>query len=89
VRFTVSVFARAATLVDWLGISTVGGAAQNATWRTVVERMVEVSGGRSAGVEEEKGVARGEEADAIEQWVGGLITRYRRTMHEQRASTPE
>lgn len=84
VRFTVSVFARAATLVDWLAISTVGGAAQNSTWRTVVERMIEVSKGVSTkGVEEERGVVRGEEAQAIEKWIGDLVAEHRRVAHER------
>jgi NADH dehydrogenase len=83
VRFTVSVFARAATMVDWLAISTVGGAAQNSTWRTVVERMIDLSGGASTGVEEEKKVAQGEEVAAIETWVGELVSEHRRATHER------
>jgi NADH dehydrogenase len=83
VRFSVSVFARAANMVDWLAMSTVGGVAQNSTWRTVVQRVSEMSGGESAGVQEEKGVARGEEAAAIERSIGEVVTRHRRAAHEQ------
>ena len=83
VRFAVSVFARAASLMDWLALSTVGGAAQNSTWRTVVERMVEVSGGTSNGVEEEKSVAHGEEGLAVERWIGDIVTHHRRVTHER------
>lgn len=87
VRFTVSVFARAASMMDWLALSTVGGAAQNSTWRTVVERMIEVSGGTSRGVEEEKSVAHGEEGRAVEEWVGELVSQHRRAAHERPVSS--
>ena len=86
VRFTVSVYARAATMVDWLALSTVGGAAQNSTWRTVVERVVEISGGVSAGVEEDKGVAHGQEGDDIEEWVEDLIATHKRAEHAHHAT---
>lgn len=83
VRFMVSVFARAASMLDWIALSTVGGIAQNSTWRTVVERMVEVSGGESSGIKEEKCVVHGEEERSIEQWVGDIVTQHRRVQHEQ------
>jgi NADH dehydrogenase len=83
VRFMVSVYARAANLVDWLAMSTVGGVAQNSTWRTVVERMIEVSGGNAEQVREKKGVARGEEGDAIEEWIVDLVQSHRRAAHER------
>jgi uncharacterized protein YbjT (DUF2867 family) len=83
VRFSVSVFARAATMVDWLAMSTVGGQAQNSTWRTVVQRMIDISGGEAPGIEEEKGTARGEEGRRVEEWVGELVTRHRRASHER------
>jgi nucleoside-diphosphate-sugar epimerase len=87
VRFAVNVFARAATMLDWLALSTVGGAAQNSTWRTVVERIVELSGGRSEGVKEEKSVVRGEEGEAIDDWVGELVAQYRRAAHQAPGSS--
>jgi uncharacterized protein YbjT (DUF2867 family) len=84
VRFTVTVYARAASMVDWLALSTVGGAAQNSTWRTVVERMVEESGGTAPEeVEEERGVAHGEKEAAIDEWVNELVTHHRRVVHER------
>jgi hypothetical protein len=82
VRFMVSVFARAANMMDWVAISTVGGGAQNATWRTVVQRMIEASGGKSPGVEEQLGVSRGDEGDAIEDWIIELVTEHRRRTRE-------
>ena len=83
VRFSVSVFARAATMVDWLAMSTVGGVAQNSTWRTVVQRMVDLSGGTADGVNEEKGVVRGEDSAQIEEWVVDLVSQHRRAEHER------
>jgi NADH dehydrogenase len=87
VRFAVNVFARAATMVDWLAISTVGGAAQNSTWRTVVERMVALSGGRAVRIDEDKDIARGEEAEQIERWVGEVVKRHRRAQHQRTVET--
>jgi NADH dehydrogenase len=83
VRFTVSVFARAANMIDWLAMSTVGGVAQNSTWRTVVQRVIEVSGGVSDGVQELKDVARGEEGAVIEEWVAELVLQHRRAAHDR------
>jgi NADH dehydrogenase len=83
VQFAVSVFARAATMIDWLAMTTVGGPAQNATWRTVVQRMIKISGGSAEAVEEEKGSVHGDEAQRIEEWVGELVTQHRRAAHER------
>jgi NADH dehydrogenase len=82
-RFEVSVFARAASMVDWLAMSTVGGVAQNSTWRQVVQRMVTISGGSSESVEEEKCVASEEECTRVEAWIGDLVSRQRRNEHER------
>jgi uncharacterized protein YbjT (DUF2867 family) len=83
VRFAISVFARAANLVDWITLSTVGGAAQNSTWRTAVARMVELSGGVSSGVEEEKRTVDPDEARGLEEWIGELVSNHRRAAHER------
>ena len=73
VRFAVSVFARAATVFDWVALSTVGGAAQDSNWNAVVERMVEISGGTSPGVKKQTDVASKEEGAEIERWVGEVV----------------
>jgi NADH dehydrogenase len=82
-RFTVSVFARAATMVDWLAMSTVGGVAQNSTWRTVVERMVDISGGTAESIDEEKGVCDETECAQVEAWIDAILTRQHRAEHER------
>jgi uncharacterized protein YbjT (DUF2867 family) len=85
VQFRVSVFARAATMADWLALSAGGGAAQNSTWRTVVERVVEVSGGQSEGVQEDSDVVRGRHSEEIEAWITDLVTRHKRVENEGHA----
>ena len=81
VRFSVHVMARAANMLDWLAISTVGAVAQNSTWRTVVERMVERSGGVSAGVQQDTQILHGKEREDVERWVDDLIAEHKRTAH--------
>jgi NADH dehydrogenase len=81
VRFSVHIFARAANMLDWLATSTIAAAAQNSTWRTVVERMIERSGGASAGVQQETETLQGKESEEVEQWVDGLIAEHKRAEH--------
>jgi uncharacterized protein YbjT (DUF2867 family) len=83
VRFMVSVFARAATMVDWIGMNTVGASAQNATWRTVVQRMGEISGGVASELQEERDTIRGAEAKDAERWIDEIIADRRRTDHAE------
>ena len=82
VRFSVSVFARAASMLDWLALSAGGAVAQNSTWRTVVERVVEMAGGESDGVQEDADVVSGRDSEEIEEWIADLITRHKRVEHE-------
>jgi NADH dehydrogenase len=83
VRFRVSVFARAATMMDWLALSAGGAAAQNTTWRTVVQRVKEMAGGVSDDVQEDADVVRGRESEEIEEWIADLIARHKRVEHER------
>jgi NADH dehydrogenase len=83
VRFTISVFARSANMLDWVAMSTVGGAAQNSTWRTVVQNVVDASAGVADDVQEDIGVARGEEGEQIEAWIEDLVLDHRRAEHER------
>jgi NADH dehydrogenase len=84
VRFRVSVFARAASMLDWLALSAGGAAAQNSTWRTVVERVAEMAGGDSNGVQEDADVVSGRDSEEIEEWIADLITRHKRVGREGR-----
>jgi uncharacterized protein YbjT (DUF2867 family) len=83
VRFGVSVFARAATMMDWLALSAGGGAAQNSTWRTAVERVKEMAGGESGDVQEDTDVVRGDDSEEIEEWINDLVARHKREKHER------
>lgn len=85
VQFTVRVFARAATVFDWLALSTVGGSAQNATWRTLVSRVAELSGGECDGVQHEQIAVSEEDTTAIEAWIVDLITARKRAAHARDA----
>lgn len=50
VRFEIDNFARAANILDYAALRSIGEAAQSANWRTVVQNMIEASGGMSDGV---------------------------------------
>jgi NADH dehydrogenase len=83
VRFAVGVFARAGSMLDWLALSAGGAAAQNSTWRTVVERVAEMAGGASDGVQQDAEVVNGRDSEEIEDWIADLITRHKRVERER------
>ena len=79
VRFTVEVHARAANAVDFLTMSTVGSALQDANWRQVVERMVGLSGGDAPeGVQTEFATLEESEAEEVERRARRLVVGSRR-----------
>lgn len=81
VRFEIRSYTRAADLVDLIGMRTFGGVAQQATWKKVVEEVVERSGGTApAGVESTEETLAGEDAREVEEWVQELV--YRREREE-------
>ena len=73
IQFEVTVFARAATVFDWIALNSGGSIAQDRTWRSVVERVVEISGGSSGSVEEEKDTLSDDEEKRVEEWIRDLI----------------
>ncbi|HYC60258.1 MAG TPA: NAD(P)H-binding protein [Thermoanaerobaculia bacterium] len=73
VTFIVDVYARASNFFDWVAARTVGGPAQNANWRALVQRVIDASGGTSDGVHEEKEKLSEEEAAAVEKRVRGIV----------------
>lgn len=77
VRFLITIAARAATLFDWVTMKTVGRFMQDDNWRTVVERVVEMSGGRCSGVRSETESLDAESAKAFEREVADLIAGHR------------
>jgi hypothetical protein len=79
VRFEVQVYERAGSAVDWLMMHPIGGSVQNATWKTLVESVVEESGGEAAdGVNEEKVELDEEKAEEVEEWLTELVARRKR-----------
>ena len=84
VSFAVDVYARASNFFDWVAARTVGAPAQNANWRTVVQRVIDASGGTSDGVHEEKEKLNEEDASAVEKRVRGIVQGRKREETEAR-----
>ena len=77
-RFAITVVARAATMVDWLAMNTVGRGMQNENWRTVVARVVEMSGGMAGQIETDETVLPPEAASAAESDAEEMIAATKR-----------
>lgn len=73
VRFAIEVSARAANVFDVVALRTAGDPAQSANWRTVVQRMIDASGGTSDGVRQEAHPLDERDAAQIEKKVRSLI----------------
>lgn len=78
VRFTVSVYARAANFFDWFGMKTIGRPAQSANWRSVVRRMVDISGGKTDKVHDEIVTLEENEAEQVEKAVRKMVQQRQR-----------
>jgi NADH dehydrogenase len=90
VRFEVQVYERAATVVDFVVMRTLGAIVQNVNWAQVVERVAEDSRGRMAdGVQSETATLGEEEAEQIERWVEALVMQLKRTENEARTGGRE
>ncbi len=69
-RFEIQVYDRAANLVDFVAMRTVGDLLQNANWEETVRRVVELSGGAPLGdVERDVRTLEDEEAAEVERWI--------------------
>jgi uncharacterized protein YbjT (DUF2867 family) len=78
-RFEVRSYTRASDLADLIAMRAFGQVAQTATWRSVVERVVERSGGSAPeGVQEETRTLEGSDAEEVERWVEELVVRQKR-----------
>ncbi len=85
IRFEVRAYTRAADQIDRLAIRTVGKVAQRETWTTVVEEVVQRSGGNAPdGVHTEDEVVSEQEAREVEAWSEALVTERKR----EEAPTP-
>ena len=83
-RFEVRVYDRPANLVDWITMSTIGGRLQNHTWESMVQSVVDLSGGKSAdGIQDETQSLDEEQAEGVEEWLKELVMERKR---EERAA---
>ena len=85
VRFAIEVSARAANIFDFVALHTIGDPAQSANWRTVVQRMVDASGGTSDGVQHEVRTLDAEESAQVEKNIRAMIQSRKRG----ESATPE
>ena len=84
VQFAIDVYSRASNLLDFIASRTVGGPAQSANWRAVVQRVIDASGGTSDGVHEEAKKLTDDEARPIEARVKSMVqARHREESAEQ------
>ncbi|HYC57808.1 MAG TPA: DUF1990 family protein, partial [Candidatus Binatia bacterium] len=73
IRFEVTVYSQAANIADWVML-TAGAPAQNANWSTVVERVIQLSGGSAPnGVQTDMASLNDEEAMQAESWIREVI----------------
>jgi NADH dehydrogenase len=85
-RFEVKVYDRSSNVFDWLVMSTVGGHVQRATWKSIVEAVVEESGGAAPdGVQHESRTLHGSDAAEVEAWLRDLVTTRKREEHAGRS----
>ena len=84
-RFAIDIHARASNLLDLLAIRTIGGPMQSANWRTVVQRVIDLSGGTSDGVKTESKKLDDDESTRAEERIRSLVQRRER---EESASAP-
>lgn len=89
VRFQIDNFARASNFFDLLAVRTLGGPAQSANWRAVVQRAVDASGGTTDGVHEEVEKLSEDEAKAVEARIKSIVQERKREETSDEASAPE
>jgi NADH dehydrogenase len=79
VRFEIQVFERAAGVLDFLMMRTLGERLQDASWREMAEKAVKASGGAApAGVQLETENLDEEQAELIEEWLRELVMERKR-----------
>jgi len=85
VQFAIDVYARAANVFDFIALRTLGRPMQDSNWRGAVRRMIEVSGGKSDGVQKQVEKLDAGAAQRVELWVRALVQERKR---EQGAVPP-
>lgn len=79
IRFEIRVLDRSGSFFDFFTMETVGRYLQDATWRNVVGRVVELSGGEAVDdIEFEQRVLKDEDADRAEEWAGEIVKERKR-----------
>lgn len=79
VRFEVQVYDRPASIGDWFAMKVVGDKVQARTWESVIERMVEESGGNAPrGIEHREEDLNDDKTDLIEDWLRDLVMERKR-----------
>ena len=87
VRFEIQTYDRAGSFVDAVMLALVGDLLKDATWRAVVQRVIDESNGRALeGVQHSDEVLEGEEAELVEEWAEALVMAERRAEEAHRAS---
>lgn len=85
VRFQVEVFDRPSNVLDLIVMRTLGDRLQDHTWRQVVEKVVEYSGGHApSGVQHRTASLDEEEARLIERWLDDVAVRLEREENAER-----
>jgi NADH dehydrogenase len=77
-RFAVDTWTRAGSFLDWIGVRTLGAPLQDASWRTLVQRVIDASGGTSDGVRQEKERLDDDEAARAEERVKAIVQERKR-----------
>ena len=72
-RFSIDVYTRAANLVDFIAVRTVGEQPQTANWKTVAGNVVEASGGTSEGVQTRAEALEEDEAEKVELRIRSMV----------------
>jgi len=79
VRFELQLYDRAATVVDYLMMRTLGERIQDASWRELVLNVVRASGGSApAGVHADSDALDDAQAERIEEWLRDLVMERKR-----------
>lgn len=82
VRFEVQVYDRPASITDWIAMKTVGESMQARTWKTLLEKMVQLSGGAApAGIQQYDENLDEKQAERIEEWLGDLVMERKRDVN--------
>jgi hypothetical protein len=67
-------------------LAVIGDLLKDATWRAVVQRVIDAAGHAPGGVEDSDEVLEGKEAELVEEWADALVMAGHRAQEAQRAS---